>query len=143
MMIRGAKFARYWGPVLIWMLGIFLLSNTTSRTLGQIEEGSEFLPLYISQAVTSQYLVHTFEFGVLAVLVYRLLHSFQSLPIRLIVLMTLAWAIAYGILDEVHQSFVAGRDSTLSDVMLDSAGAIVAIALVLLIRRFKRHLTPR
>ncbi|MCH8826080.1 MAG: VanZ family protein [Chloroflexi bacterium] len=138
MKTRGANIALYWGPVFIWMVGIYLLSNTTLSTLGQIKEGSALLPWYVSKAVTSEYVVHTFEFGVLAVLVYRLLLSIQALRIRSVLLITLAWAVAFGILDEIHQSFVAGRHSSLSDVGLDSAGAFIAVALVFRLGYFRR-----
>ena len=138
MKTRGANIALYWGPVLIWMVGIYLLSNTTLSTLGQIKEGSALLPWYVSKAVTSEYVVHTLEFGVLAVLVYRLLLSIQALRIRSVLLITLAWAVAFGILDEIHQSFVAGRHSSLSDVGLDSAGAFIAVALVFRLGYFRR-----
>ncbi|MCI0791042.1 MAG: VanZ family protein [Chloroflexi bacterium] len=138
MKTRGVNIALYWGPVLIWMVGIYLLSNTTLSTLGQIKEGSALLPWYVSKAVTSEYVVHTFEFGVLAVLVYRLLLSIQALRIRSVLLITLAWAVAFGILDEIHQSFVAGRHGSLSDVGLDSAGAFIAVALVFRLGYFRR-----
>jgi VanZ family protein len=37
-------------------------------------------------------------------------------------------AVLYGVSDEVHQSFVPGRDATLADLGLDTAGAALALA---------------
>jgi len=41
-----------------------------------------------------------------------------------------AWSVAalYGVVDEVHQSFVPGRDCSVFDVVSDAAGAALAIA---------------
>lgn len=143
MRAHGGKLAFYWVPIFLWMLGIFLLSSTTSSTLGQVKESNEILPMFVSKIITSQYLVHPVEFGMLSVLVYRLLVSYQSLSTRFAVSVALGWAIGYGVLDEVHQSFVAGRASTLTDVGLDSAGAIIALSLVLILAPRIRSFTFR
>jgi VanZ family protein len=62
--------------------------------------------------------------------------------------MSLAWAlrwrrpglafvltVAYGVVDEVHQSFVEGRDATAVDVVADALGASVAWAVTRRLRR--------
>ncbi|MCK5945005.1 MAG: VanZ family protein [Planctomycetes bacterium] len=41
-----------------------------------------------------------------------------------------ALASAYGVVDEVHQSFVPGRDCSLFDVVSDAAGAALAVVLL-------------
>ncbi len=41
--------------------------------------------------------------------------------------------VGYGILDEVHQSFVANRHASLSDVVADSAGALAGAVFALLL----------
>jgi VanZ family protein len=40
------------------------------------------------------------------------------------------WTAAYGVSDEWHQRFVAGRSAALDDVIADAAGAAAAIAVV-------------
>lgn len=49
----------------------------------------------------------------------------------------LPWVIAsaYAATDEFHQLFVPGRSGQISDVMLDSAGALAGVAVFVLIRR--------
>ncbi|HEB54007.1 MAG TPA: hypothetical protein ENI87_12200 [bacterium] len=43
-----------------------------------------------------------------------------------------AWLVAglYGIVDEVHQSFVPGRDCSVADALSDAAGAALAVLLL-------------
>lgn len=50
----------------------------------------------------------------------------------------LAWgaAVLYGISDEFHQSFVPNRTPDVRDVLVDAAGAIVGIAVAMLIARW-------
>lgn len=47
---------------------------------------------------------------------------------------------AYSILDEVHQSFVPGRDCSVGDFLADSAGVLLAVLLArkILLRRLAR-----
>ena len=43
--------------------------------------------------------------------------------------------IIYAVSDEIHQSFVSGRSSQFSDVILDSLGVLFGICIVILIRK--------
>ena len=45
---------------------------------------------------------------------------------RNFILLAFSIAILYGVLDELHQGFVQGRDSSLGDIFFDSAGIILA-----------------
>ena len=114
------RLALYWLPVIGWMTFIFLLSNTTSSTLDDVRGG---LPYQILRVLTSQEIVHTLEFAVLASLTYRLLFIHDVRNIRYLVAVSLLGATLYGISDEFHQGFVAGRDSSLYDIGLDVLGA--------------------
>jgi VanZ family protein len=73
-------------------------------------------------------LVHMTEYGLLWLLWLRALGWRQRWA-------ALAIAVAYAATDEFHQTFVAGRDGTVRDVAIDTAGALVAWALVELRRR--------
>jgi len=72
---------------------------------------------------------HLFVFGVLALLVARALHGEG---IRRGRSLAVAWVatIAYAVTDEWHQSFVEGRVGHLNDVVIDAAGATLALALL-------------
>ena len=139
-MLAVRKFALFWMPVLVCMLLIFLMSNTTSSALGQVKEGARILPQFVSNILTSQYFVHPIEFGVLSALTYRLLRSYKPISVRVVVSATITWTITYAILDEIHQSFVAGRSSTISDVGLDTGGILFSLILILLFGRRLRAL---
>lgn len=139
----GLKVSLYWAPVIISILGIFLLSNTTASALEPITRENRILPYVVSKVITSQFFVHPLEFGILTAATYRLLVSYQAVPFRLAVIITLVWALFNAFLDEFHQSFVSGRASTLSDVGLDATGSILALALVLVLRPYIRFLIPR
>ena len=71
------------------------------------------MPSEIVLVATSEIVVHPVEFGVLAILVYRLLGSYSSIRWRYVLVGSLLFAIGYGLLDEFHQSFVPGRSSTI------------------------------
>ena len=116
------RLAFYWLPVIGWMTFIFLLSNATSSTLEDIREG---LTYQILRALSTQEIVNTVEFAVLAALTYRLLFSHDVRNIGYLVAVSLLGATSYGISDEFHQGFVAGRDSSLYDVGLDALGACI------------------
>jgi VanZ family protein len=55
-------------------------------------------------------------------------------------IISLLIASAYGIIDEVHQSFVPGRDASIWDWFADTLGAVLgAVALMLLTRIMYRN----
>lgn len=76
-------------------------------------------------------LAHVVAYAVLAVLV-RI--AVEGLPAP--AWLALGVTVAYGVSDEVHQSFVPGRTGTLRDVMLDSVAGAAALLLVARGRRF-------
>ena len=74
----------------------------------------------------SDKLLHTLEFGGLAVLLCRAL--VMQMPGRSrhsILLMSLVAAVCYGALDEMHQLFVPQRMSDVTDFVADSFGALL------------------
>jgi VanZ family protein len=57
--------------------------------------------------------------------------------VRIPLMRTLAWAAGtvYAATDELHQSFVAGRNGSMFDVCLDSVGVLVGVAVVWAVSR--------
>jgi len=108
-----ARAVRLWGPVLLWMVAVFLLSSLSR-------------PDFIARI--PDWVSHPSEFGVGAFLVCHALvdgarPSWRAMAVAVLL------ATAYGVADEYHQSLVPGRDADLGDVAKDFAGAAAAAAL--------------
>ncbi|RIK46291.1 MAG: hypothetical protein DCC58_03690 [Chloroflexi bacterium] len=93
------------------MTMIFLLSS---------QERVPATPVFSAQVMA--YVAHFVMFGVLAGLFCVALAGSQ-LSIRACV-SAVALALCYAIFDEIHQAFVPGRDASVSDVIVDLAGAL-------------------
>ena len=122
----------YWFPVVGWMAVIWLLSSATSS---EIESASSSLP---SPAIRDP-LAHAVEFGVLAALLYRLLSSYAGRRPLAVWAVAAALTLAYGAVDEVHQSFVPGRHASLADIGYDALGALAVLLLVKLSVQLRRR----
>lgn len=113
--------------LLAWMGVIFLLSSMPGS--GDVGEP----PLWY---VIERKSAHVFEFAVLTGLAFLFLKEiFVRETRKRVIEVALAFSVAYGALDELHQAFVFGRGSRLFDVMVDAVGAsMMAIALFLIFR---------
>src|SRR5688572_24550947 len=79
---------------------------------------------------TRSHIAHVVVYAVLAVAAIRFARA--QFPVAgLGVLLVAVWlfCIAYGISDEIHQSFVPRRQATAFDVMLDAIGAAIGLSL--------------
>lgn len=140
--VRAARFVKYFLPVILWMILIF----GGSTNLGAPRNTSRIIvPVlrWLNPNVTEetigkvQFAIrksgHAGEYGILALLVWRALRSRRPTPpagwnwsdARRAVLISAFYAAS----DEFHQSFVASREASLWDVLLDTSGATVAIFL--------------
>jgi len=104
------KFLKYWLPVIIYVVLIFLISSLHKvPTTG--------VPSLIG---VEDKVFHLFEYAILAFLLLRALtttsYSKYAFPLAV------AIAILYGFSDEVHQLFVPGRSFSVLDLLFDSIG---------------------
>ena len=126
------SFAKFWLPVLAWMLFIFVGSSDllsaehTSRFIGPFLRW--FAPDVSAATIASIQLIvrkcgHLTEYAILAALLCRALRFSSQ-----------GWFGAFGIsaiyasLDEFHQSFVSSRTGTRWDVLIDCIGAVIGLA---------------
>lgn len=118
--------------LLAWMGVIFLLSAMP----GSGDVGDP--PLWY---VIERKSAHVFEFAVLTGLAFVFFREvFVRESKKQVLWAAVAFSVAYGAFDELHQAFVFGRGSRLFDVMVDALGAgMMALALFfVLLRRQKR-----
>jgi VanZ family protein len=71
-------------------------------------------------------LYHAGAYFIMGLLAWRSFKPWLSSPI-ILALVSAAFCSAYGISDEWHQSFVAGRESDVTDWIADSVGAGLAV----------------
>jgi VanZ family protein len=118
--IRGPSIA--WVPVIAWAALIFVFSAQPDLRFLP-DEGMDFVVRKIG---------HMGVFGILALLLWRAIAGTWSWPRPLV------WALAltalYATTDELHQAGVVGRHASVVDVGIDVAGALIAVAVVSLIR---------
>jgi VanZ family protein len=98
---------RAWLPVIVWAAVIFAFSSIPSLGTGL---GGWDLVL--------RKLAHAAEFAVLGALLMRAIGRLAP-----------AWTLGvlYAVTDEVHQSFVAGREAAAVDVVIDAAGVALGV----------------
>jgi VanZ family protein len=127
---------RYWLPPLLWMALIWGLSSDA----GSAAQTSRFLvPLLMwlfpwatpAEIELAHELVrkcgHLVEYAILAALWFRTLRSERRLALPASAWTVLAISVAWAILDELHQSTVASRTASATDVMIDTVGAGLAV----------------
>jgi VanZ family protein len=101
----------YWAPLAAWMLVIFAASSR---------------PRIPYQDDVPDWLSHATEYAVLSVLACRAFASGRPLDGR-VAATVFAACIAYGVSDELHQSFVPGRHADPWDVAKDAAGTLIGL----------------
>ena len=144
-----------WAPVLLWMTAIFYFSSR-SDPLGFLPSSEDG----IEDGIDIDKLAHIGEYAGLATLLYRALtggqqpvrdtehsaprnpHPPRSAPHnphpprfdppsrRRAFALSFALALAYAVLDELHQNSVPGRGGELADIGYDLAGVIAALGLI-------------
>ncbi|MCX6793991.1 MAG: VanZ family protein [Candidatus Gottesmanbacteria bacterium] len=111
------KVVRAWGPAVVWMVVIFVLSNRQS--------------ISVSEDYWLNYLffktLHVIEYAILFIFYIRGLSNFWSNE-KVVNKYAIAFllTILYASSDEIHQLFVSTREGRVRDVIIDTLGAIFA-----------------
>ncbi len=116
--MSARRFLSRWGPVILQAAALFAASSLPS----------------VPVAVTVwDKAAHFLAYAVFAMLWLRALHGTVAPPFRSgPVVVAVACAVLYGATDEIHQSFVPGRDASLLDLLADALGAIFGVAILVL-----------
>ncbi len=109
--------------VALWMALIFTLSSVPDLRSG-------FQPLW---DLVLRKIAHAGEFAVLAWLVFRALRK-HDVSLTIAGAWSVVVTVVYAASDEYHQTFVPGRNGSLLDVAVDSAGGLAG-ALIVMRRR--------
>ncbi len=117
-MHRLLRQASLWLPPLLMMALIFGLSAMPGD---DVDRGLAYL--------LARKLAHFVAYALLLGLWWRALRT--RLPMRTAVVAAFAISVAYAVSDELHQRSVDGRIGTPRDVVIDTAGAAGAAALIL------------
>lgn len=108
------KFFLRWGPVLVWMIVIFVFSSKQSISVSD-RQVTNFLFFKT---------LHLIEYAILYAFSFRAFHmSFPSSPKKHHLFAAFELTIVYALTDELHQLFVPSRGGKLQDVIIDAIGA--------------------
>lgn len=115
----GLLFLRYWLPVIAYFGLVSWLSNQS-----QLAPPPMVFPI--------DKVAHFIEYGILGGLLWRAWRAtFGRSYAALVATAALSCAVLMGTIDEIHQSFVPGRDSSPYDLFADAAGATIAQIILL------------
>jgi VanZ family protein len=132
------RLLKNWLPVMVWVGVIFLGSTDLMSTEHTSRFSLPFLrwlkPELSAETLRSIHFIvrkctHVAEYAILALLLLRaaslMTNSKRSIPILYASVLGVCLFVA--VTDEFHQTFVASRGAAATDVMIDSAGAILGL----------------
>ncbi|UCF05632.1 MAG: VanZ family protein [bacterium] len=107
------KRIKQWLPLVFWVVLIFGLSSVP-----RLSSDYPALPTGFDKCA------HFFEYTVLAMLFYRGLRYTNQRVWWLLSLSVVLVGVSVAALDELYQSFIPGRDSSIIDLAADGAGVV-------------------
>lgn len=108
------KIIKYWLPVIIYAILIFQVSDTPGKKIPYLFPHQDII-------------AHMLEYAGFALLIKRAIKSYYpGLKIGKTFVLVLFLSILYAFTDELHQSFVPGRDSSFLDITYDGIGICLA-----------------
>ena len=120
-----------WGLLSVaWMAVIYALSDRPSVDYEGVSGATSWLPF-------AGMIAHIGLFFVLSSFVLRTITTTKRLSSGMTAYLTLFTALAYGVLDELHQSNVEGRASEAGDVAADIFGAALVVVLWFGLRKYR------
>lgn len=116
-----------WAAVILCMAVIFVLSAQKGDESQNLSDGLIFVTAFGFGSDLVRTCAHFLEYAGLSVLIYNALyHSCGKVrPVLSVILSFL-----YAVTDEVHQLFVEGRAAQISDIIIDTFGAVSGIAVL-------------
>lgn len=156
--LKSANRMRYLAGILalVWMCVIFSFSSQKKEVSSGVSIGFSYQVIHstgflfhlnldeeqireIAQSIDKVVRkgAHMTEYAVLAVLLYCWIGCFQNVWWKQL-LTACAMAALYACSDEIHQLFVQGRAGRVSDVLIDTAGAVLGTLIFVGIGRLRK-----
>jgi len=145
------KQALFWLLVCALICAIYLLSGqegAVSHRLsrGLVKKASRLIELpgvlkYYSKELNLSYdfvlrkIAHFSLFFILALLLFFVIKPLTTKHVRIL---TITCCIIFAFMDEYHQVFISGRTARFTDIMIDTAGAICGMLLVMIATGIRR-----
>ncbi|MBW2245434.1 MAG: VanZ family protein [Deltaproteobacteria bacterium] len=145
-MVQGmdARTIRAWALVIGWAVLVWgfggdgFSQQQTSSFLGPLIRWL-FPDISYSEIYQVQLFVrksaHVFEYGLLAILTLRAILLGRPASLAMSAGLTMAIIVTFATADETRQGFSSDRAGSVWDALLDSAAAVVAIGILLFLRR--------
>ena len=136
-----------WIVVVLWVVLIFTFSvQTAEQSAGLSSRVTETIVKIVSWVTSMDYDVRAMELMVKQIhnLVRKFAHGGLYLVLGILVINSfmqtktkgckayvyaVIFCAVYAVTDEAHQTFVAGRSGQISDIVIDTAGAIIGISM--------------
>lgn len=128
------KKLKYFIPALIWMIFIFMMSQTNGN---DSSSQSNFIAEIVLKIInidieTLTYVIrktaHMSEYAILFLLIYYGLH--KTITNKSILATSLFITFIYACSDEFHQLFIPGRSGQFKDVLIDTSGALIMLLII-------------
>lgn len=87
-------------------------------------------------------IAHTFEFLVLAILLYIIFDLFR-LRKREVIIYSLFTVLLYAVFDEFRQLYVVGRSSSVKDIIIDFMGGIIGVGIAYVINKLFNFISEK
>lgn len=136
------KKIKYFIPAIIWMIFIFIMSNTTGNQ--SANQSNFFVEMLINLIKIDPDMLsfiirktaHMSEYAILLLLIYYGLHKSKF---NFQLLLSFLFTFIYACSDEFHQIFIPGRSGQFKDILIDSCGALVMLLIIYLWQKKSKH----
>ena len=132
-----------WILFIFWLLIIFIFSNQPQSAKHTYDIIGNLIPYIKTSNLLDiiNYIIrksaHFTEYFILCLLTISLLKEYTKKEI-IIIISSLIFCFIYACSDELHQSFIKGRTSQFSDVLIDTSGSIIYSIIYIIIIKIKK-----
>jgi VanZ family protein len=106
------KFFKLWVPVILWAAVIFFISSIP------------YLRSDLDYDFILRKIAHILEYFIFTFLLYRAYRGSFKIDIFRLFTYPMVSSFIYAVSDEIHQSFVPGRNCSYYDLLIDTAGIL-------------------